>query len=160
MLGTAVAVPGSFYAFLKGETKMKEIPGGRLRHRRNSPFDDSAAERVRRMALILEDGKPDRGAVEALSRVYAGQYFDDLCDFCQCFEDAHSCLHHFLTDTEKADPKDKFLQICLQYDAIFRPLPDPIWWISGNPALVELFSAGFIEHIRQMLGAEWGEVTI
>ena len=137
---------------------MKIILGDCLQHRRNSPFDDSAVERVRRMDLILEDGTPNCSAVKVLSRVYAGQYFDDLCDFCQCFEDVHSSLIQFLTDAEKADPKDRFLQICLQYDAIFRPLPDPIWWISGNPALVELFSTDFIEHIRQMTGTEGEEV--
>ena len=71
---------------------MKKILGDCLQHRRNSPFDDSAVERVRRMDLILEDGTPNCSAVKVLSRVYAGQYFDDLCDFCQCFEDVHSSL--------------------------------------------------------------------
>ncbi len=54
-----------------------------MNDRPDSPFDDSAQERQRRMGLVLEDGKPDKDAVAVLSCVYAGQYFDDLCDFCQ-----------------------------------------------------------------------------
>lgn len=130
-----------------------------MRHGRNSPFDDSAVGRIRRMNLISESGKTNCSAVGVLSRVYAGQYFDDLCDFCQSFEEVRKGLLQFLSDAEKAEPKDKFLRICLLYDAIFRPLPDPIWWISGNPELVELFSVGFIEHIKQMIGTEYKEVS-
>ncbi len=123
---------------------------GYRRQRAFSPFDASAAERIRRMGLIFEDGKVNQDAVEVLSCVIAGLYFDDLCDACQEIRDIHSSLDHLFRDTELAEPKDRFLLICLQYDAIYRALPDPIWWISGNIELVELFSAGFLTRLRQL----------
>ena len=46
--------------------------------------------------------------------------------------------------------KAKFLLVCLQYDAIYRTLPDPVWWISGNPAAAELFAEGFIARLKQL----------
>lgn len=115
-----------------------------------SPFDDSAVERQRRMGLILDDGTPDRDAVTVLARVLAGQYFDDLCDFCQDADAVLDVLRRFLGEAEGAPPQRRFLLLCLQYDAIYRPLPDPVWWLSGNQKLAGLFSAGFVAHLRRL----------
>ena len=49
--------------------------------RAQSPFDDSARDRLRRMGLTDEAGKPDRDAFTLCSRIFAGQFFDDLCDY-------------------------------------------------------------------------------
>lgn len=121
------------------------------------PFDDSAVERVLRMGLISAEGKPDRDALAVLSCVFAGQYFDDLCDYCQDLRDVRTGLSQFFEDTEQAAIKEQFLQICLQYDAICQPLPAPVWWISSNIDLIELFSLGFIEHLRQLAEKELKE---
>ena len=45
--------------------------------------------------------------------------------------------------------KKALLYICLQYDGLLRPLPEPIWWIVGNPALVEPFCEGFIRRLSE-----------
>lgn len=50
-------------------------------HRAQSPFDDSAADRLRRMGLTDENGNPDRDAIAVCSQIFAGQFFDDLCDY-------------------------------------------------------------------------------
>ena len=46
-----------------------------------SPFDDSAAERLRRMGLLTESGAPDRDAAAVAAHLYAGLFYDSLCDF-------------------------------------------------------------------------------
>ena len=46
--------------------------------RPSSPFDDGAAERLRRMGLLQERGKPDRESMAVLCCVYAGLLFDDI----------------------------------------------------------------------------------
>ena len=51
---------------------------------------------------------------------------------------------------EDAAGKQKFLLVCLQYDSIYWNLPDPVWWISGNPAAAELFAEGFVSHLKQL----------
>lgn len=132
-------------------------PTRHLIRRSYSPFDDSAVERIRRMGLISETDRPDRDAISVLSCVYAGQYFDDLCDFCQDPHDVSAILVRFLSEAEQADPKERFLQICLLYDAIYRSIPDPIWWISGNLALAELFSIGFISRLQHFKETFCGE---
>jgi hypothetical protein len=55
-----------------------------------------------------------------------------------------------LHTAEQAGPAQKFLLICLQYDSIYRDLPDPVWWISGSPDFAALFAEGFLAHLKQL----------
>lgn len=116
----------------------------------HSPFEDSAAERLRRMGLTAADGSPERDTMIVFSSIFAGQFFDDLCDYCQDFENVQAIIDQIFHTAEQADPKQKFLLICLQYDSIYRTLPDPVWWISGSPAFAELFAEGFLAHLGRL----------
>ena len=118
--------------------------------RTHSPFEDSAAERLRRMGLTAADGSPERDAMTVFSSIFAGQFFDDLCDYCQDFESVQAMIDQIFRAAEQADPRQKFLLICLQYDSIYRTLPDPVWWISGSPAFAELFAEGFLAHLKRL----------
>lgn len=118
--------------------------------RAQSPFDDSAADRLRRMGLTDEARRPDRDALTICSRIFAGQFFDDLCDYFESYEDVRELISSMSEQSESAEGKQKFLLVCLQYDAIYRTLPDPVWWISGNPVAAELFAEGFLAHLKQL----------
>lgn len=118
--------------------------------RAQSPFDDSAGDRLRRMGLANAEGKPDRDAIAVCSCIFAGQFFDDLCDYFESYEDVRELITGLSESAENAAGKQKFLLVCLQYDAIYRTLPDPVWWISGNPAVAERFAEGFIAHLKQL----------
>lgn len=116
----------------------------------HSPFDDSTGVRLRHMGLLQQDGAPDEKQISVLGEVFAGQFFDDLYDFRQDTETAGTSLEKFLVETEDATAKYRFLLICLQYDAIRRPLPDPVWWLSGNTQLANLFSTSFVVRLREL----------
>ena len=73
-----------------------------------SPFDDSATERRRRMGLVSETGEPDQNSIEVLSHVFAAQYFDDLCDFCQSIDDVQAALTHLLMLRRRLNPNRGF----------------------------------------------------
>ena len=118
--------------------------------RPHSPFEDSAIERLRRMGLTTEDGSPERDAMAVFSSIFAGQFFDDLCDYYQDYENVQETIAQIFHTAEQADPKQKFLMICLQYDSIYRSLPDPVWWISGSPAFAELFAEDFLAHLKRL----------
>lgn len=118
--------------------------------RPHSPFDDTAIERLRRMGLATEEDAPERDAMAILSAVFAGQLYDDLCDYYQDYEDIRELLAQLFDEAESADPKQKFLLICLQYDGMFRDLPGPVWWISGSPEFAELFADGFLSHLKTL----------
>lgn len=118
--------------------------------RAQSPFDDSAADRLRRMGLTNGNGNPDRDAIAVCSCVFAGQFFDDLCDYFERYEDVRELISNLSESAENTAGKQKFLLVCLQYDAIYRTLPDPVWWISGNPAVAELFAEGFLARLKQL----------
>ncbi len=118
--------------------------------RPHSPFEDSAIERLRRMGLTTEDGSPERDAMTVFGSIFAGQFFDDLCDYYQDFQDVQETIAQIFHTAEQADPKQKFLLICLQYDSIYRSLPDPVWWISGSPTFAELFAEDFLTHLKRL----------
>ena len=87
--------------------------------------------------------------------IFAGQFYDDLCDYYQDDPaEIRAALAPLLDGAYTGDPHGKFLMICLQYDSIYRTLPDPIWWLSGSPAFAEFFAVGFLTHLVRL-----GEIT-
>ena len=118
--------------------------------RPHSPFEDSAIERLRRMGLTTEDGAPEQDAMSVFSTIFAGQFFDDLCDYYQDDEQVREVVTQFFQTAEQADSRQKFLLICLQYDGIYRNLPDPVWWISGSPDFAALFAEDFLTHLKRL----------
>lgn len=115
----------------------------------HSPFDSSAIDRLRRMGLASSDGTVDRDAMAVFCCIFAGQFYDDLRDYYQDDSEAVKAVLTPLVDgTDTGDSRGKFLMICLQYDSIYRALPDPIWWLSGSPAFAEAFADGFLAHLK------------
>ena len=121
-----------------------------LYQRPHSPFDDTAIERLRRMGLADADGRADGDVMTVFACIFAGQFYDDLCDYYQDYTDVQELLTQMFDTAETADPRQKFLLICLQYDGMFRDLPDPVWWISGQPEFAELFADGFLAHLKML----------
>lgn len=116
-----------------------------------SPFDSSALDRLRRMGLASSDGSVDQDAMTVFCCIFAGQFYDDLCDYHQDDPAAVKSAITPLTDgADTGDPHGKFLMICLQYDSIYRTLPDPVWWLSGSPAFAEAFADGFLAHLKRL----------
>ena len=118
--------------------------------RPRSPFEDTAVQRLRRMGLTTEDGAPEQDAMSVFGTVFAGQFFDDLCDYYQDDEQVREVVTQFFQTAEQADSRQKFLLMCLQYDGIYHNLPDPVWWISGSPDFAALFAEDFLVHLRRL----------
>lgn len=136
--------PQAFFMLRGGDNNMHNY------QRPHSPFEDSAAQRLRRMGLTTEDGSPERDSMAVFGTIFAGQFFDDLCDYYQDYENVRETIAQIFHTAEQADPKQKFLLICLQYDSIYRSLPDPVWWISGSPDFAELFAEDFLAHLKRL----------
>lgn len=122
-----------------------------------NPFDDGAAERLRRMGLRSSDGRANDDAILTLSCVYAGLLFDDLCDYYQDYACVSRDLQQLFVAAETAPARQRFLMLCLQYDGLSQPLPNPIWWISGDSELASVFADSYIRHLKQL--CDPGEVT-
>ena len=100
-----------------------------------NPFDDTAFTRQARMGLIKPDGSVNRDAIETLAQVYAALFFENLCDAGTDMEKVTTFCRG-LKDQQKTDgSKQALLSICMQYDAMLRPLPEPVWWLVGNDEL-------------------------
>ena len=84
-----------------------------LSQRPHSPFDGNAIERLRRMGLVTAESIPDRDVMSIFSGIFAGQFYDDLCDYYQDFQDVQETIAQIFHTAEQADPKQKFLLIAL-----------------------------------------------
>lgn len=118
--------------------------------RAQSPFDDSAVGRLLRMGLTNENGTPDLEAIAVCACMFAGQFFDDLCDFFEDYAEVQRLIDALSTEADVVGRNQKFLLVCSQYDAVFCPLPAPIWWLRGNPGIAERFADGFLAHLQRL----------
>ena len=144
------------FLFDLGVTNVKETTCTCGSARAHNPFDDGAEERLRRMGLLTETGSIETSALTALAYAFAGQLFDDLCDAFQDYSSVQAELQQLFYAADQAEPRQRFLVICLQYDRLSQMLPDPIWWISGAPEIAGVFADHFIRHLKKLNGS--GEV--
>lgn len=112
---------------------------------------------MKRMGLFTKTGSIEVSALTALAYAYAGLLFDDLCDACRTIPVSKLNCSSFLMLADQAEPRQRFLVICLQYDRLSQILPDPIWWISGAPEIAGVFADHFIRHLKNLNGS--GEVV-
>lgn len=91
-----------------------------------TPFDDSAAMRLRRMGLLTPDGTPDERIIQPLAYVSAGLYYDQLCDSVESHESAAGVCQHIISEEAENRPRQALLALSMSYDAMRRGLPDPI----------------------------------
>lgn len=112
---------------------------------------------MKRMGLLTETGSIETSTLTALAHAFAGLLFDDLCDACQDYSGVQTELQQFFDAADQAEPRQRFLMICLQYDRLSQVLPDPIWWISGAPEIAGVFADHFIRHLKKLNGS--GEVV-
>lgn len=119
-----------------------------------SPFDDSVIERHRRMGLLTESNEVQTGVVEIVGQIHAGLFFDQLCDAYENYSEVVAICRQFIKRAAKADAKQTLLMISVEYDAMRRPLPELIWWISGSAILLPLFISSFITNLTALLQEE------
>lgn len=97
---------------------MNELRKRARGRRAQNPFDDGAEERLKRMDLLKADDEANKTSLLTLSAVFAGLLFDELCDFYQDYSMVKDDLGQLFSAAETADARQKFLLICLQYDAL------------------------------------------
>ena len=117
------------------------------------PFDSSAGARLERMGILHPNGEVNIETMRAFVRIFAGLFFDDLCDFYADRQRVNSIMAAFSELASQKECKSIYLLISLQYDAIRKPLPDPISLLAGSISALSLFSIGFVEHLLALMDA-------
>ena len=118
------------------------------------PFDSSAGARLERMGILRPDGQVNVETMRTFVQIFAGLFFDDLCDFYSDQDDLSCVLDAFSELTARKDFQNIYLLISLQYDTIRKPLPDPIWWLAGCAPALSLFCLGFVERLLALAGTQ------
>ena len=120
-----------------------------MRNRRlHIPFDGSVPVCLRRIGLVDADGRADCDALSGFARIFANQFYADLCDGCPDHAEVQELLAQLFGAAESAGPKQKSMMICLQYDSIYRYLPELILWLNRQPEAAELFSNSFLARLK------------
>ena len=119
-----------------------------------SPFDPAASIRLRRMGLLTEDHQVNNSIVEAISVVQAGLLFSQILDSCGDWEGTIKVCRRITAQASQVTDRQVLLIISIQYDAIAKPIPEVIWWISGNDTLLAPFVRGFVHHLNELCAKE------
>ena len=115
------------------------------------PFDESTAARLERMGILHSTGEVNIETMRAFVQIFAGLFFDDLCDFYSDQEEVSAVAAAFSELSARKDCQNIYLLISLQYDTIRKPLPDPIWWLAGCATALSLFCLGFVERLLELM---------
>ena len=114
------------------------------------PFDGSADARLCRMGLLTESGGVNEAAMDVFAHIFAASLFDGLCDAYEDQRQISQVMSAFRELAANQDAKRMFLMISLQYDALRKPLPDPIWWLAGNVPALTRFSLDFAAYLLRL----------
>ena len=118
-----------------------------------SPFDAEAKERLRHMGLLDVQDKANKEVIRAAAQLHAGMFYDDLCD-CDCGGmegGVFDIITRLSSLRDTGDSRQALLYICVSYDRMSRPLPDLIWWISGNQEILPSFINCFVDSLRHII---------
>ena len=128
-----------------------------------SPFDPAARIWLRRMGLLTVEEQVNTNAIETISILQAGLLFSQILDSCGDWEGTLSVCRRITAQAAQIKDRQILLLISIQYDAIAKPLPEVIWWISGSDALLAPFVRGFVHHLNELCAEdnprEGGEVV-
>ena len=122
--------------------------------RLGGPFQDSAKIKLKRMGFILPDGQINLDIIETVAKMYSGLLFDCLCERCSDMDKVSQVCTGLLRVQSQENPRQAFLAICLQYDAMHQPLPEAMWWIAGNVVMVKHFTHAFVSHLTKCIADE------
>lgn len=114
------------------------------------PFDESTAARLERMSILHPTGEVNIETMRAFVQIFAGLFFDDLCDLYSDQGELSTVTAAFSELAARKDCQNIYLLISLQYDTIRKPLPDPIWWLAGCAPALSLFCLGFVDRLLEL----------
>lgn len=115
------------------------------------PFDGSAEARLQRMGLLSSDGTINEAVLNIFIQIFASSFFDNLCDAHSDWGRLDQIAAAFSELAGRNDPLRVYLLISLQYDALRKPLPDPVWWLAGCGPVRNRFSIGFATALAQLI---------
>ena len=73
------------------------------------PFDGSAEARLAHMGLLDQEGRVVPQSMKVFTRIFAGLFFDDLCDFYDDRDKLETIYHTFRELAEKGDHQHMLL---------------------------------------------------
>jgi hypothetical protein len=114
------------------------------------PFDASAGTRLVHMGVLTETGEISETVMNAFAEIFSGLFFDDLRECAGDPREAGKLCERLETFAESGDLRRAYLFLSLWYDRMRKPLPDPVWWLAGNPAAVGAFMKYFVPKLGRL----------
>ena len=118
------------------------------------PFDDSAPARLARMGIATPDGKPNTATFPVFAGIFSAHFYEQSLD---CYGNpaiVSSVAISLSALIERGEYEQMFMFLCLQYDAMLQPIPDPVWWIAGNAEVVREFMEIFTVRLCELVAGK------
>jgi hypothetical protein len=85
--------------------------------------------------------------MSVFAEVFSGLFYDDARCSSQDVQELHGNLEEIC---ENGDCRRAYLFLSLCHDRMRKPLPDPVWWLAGNPVAVDAFMKYFIQSFGRL----------
>ncbi|MCL1919414.1 MAG: hypothetical protein FWG14_14160 [Peptococcaceae bacterium] len=117
--------------------------------REHRPIQSAASARAKlvRMGLLDNDGSPDIAAMTVLADIYCSLFFDDLRTLYDKEQELRSTYNIFAELFDRQEYNSVMILLAVQHDFMFKPLPDPVCLLVGDPAAVDVFISLFMDRL-------------
>jgi len=114
------------------------------------PFDDSAPTRLARMGITDAHGKANSETLPVFAGIFSAHFYERAMDFYANPTVAESIAMSLSALSDRRGYEQMFVFLCLQYDAMQEPIPDPAWWIAGCTDVVREFMEIFTVRLCEL----------
>jgi len=121
------------------------------------PFAPTAPTRLTRMRLTTPDNKPNPHTMPVFAGIFSAIFYEQAMDLYGNPTVTTSIATSLLELRDQRKYEQMFVFLCLQYDAMHIPIPDPVWWIAGNSDVVREFMDAFTTRLCELVAESEGD---
>ena len=112
-------------------------------------FWDTELPRQRQVDVVCPNRTGNVGSVRIMARVYADRLFDGLLNEYKDTKKVIQICNQLIRIHEYKKTQYTLAAICLQFNLMNLDLPEPIWAIVGDEALVGPFAEEFLSFLKE-----------
>jgi len=115
------------------------------------PFDGSARTRLTHMGMLSTGGSPIPNVISTFADIIGGLFYVDFVALYRKPGDLRAIYRRFIELLTKREYDHMFVFLCIQYDFMHKPLPEPVLWLAGQPRALAAFMPLFMDKLTSLM---------